>query len=382
VRVLQLATGERLYGAERWVLALVRHLDPAAVTTTVACLRDGSVERLPLVEEARRLGLPAIVLDARRGLAAGVRALRALLGRGEVDVLHTHGVREDVAALLARRRPVRLLATPHGWETRCSLKERARAALDRLALLGFDAVAPLSRELHAAVRRLPLPRSRVHLIENGVDLGEVDAARPVEGPLPGQGGPGDLVVGYVGRLVPGKGLEVLLAALRRLPPAGWVALIVGEGPGRERLEHETRRLGLEGRVTFLGYRPDRLAYLKRFDRFVLPSWREGTPRCLMEALAAGVPCAGSAIPGIAAVLQDGVTGDTFPPGDAGRLAAILADQRRDPGPARRRAAAGRALVRERFSAGAMARAYEGLYRRLATGQQGGGPDQDDRRGEP
>lgn len=85
---------------------------------------------------------------------------------------------------------------------------------------------------------------------------------------------------------------------------------------------------------------------------------------MMEALAAGIPCAGSRIPGVDAVLRDGLTGDTFPPGDAAELTAIIARHMQDRGKPLRQAAAGRELVHGTFSATAMARAYERLYGEL------------------
>jgi hypothetical protein len=123
LRVLQLAYGHGLYGAERWVLALIKHLDASRVATTVACLRDADTPDLPLIDEARRLGLPTLVIEATRNrLLEGLRGIRAALGSLEIDVVHSHGVRQDLLALLAAwRLPTRTVSTPHGWEVRCSL---------------------------------------------------------------------------------------------------------------------------------------------------------------------------------------------------------------------------------------------------------------------
>ena len=363
IRVVQFTYGDTLYGAERWVLTLSRHLDPSRVHTTIACLRDDGSGELALIEAARQLGFDTVVIDARnRLLSSAVNGLRHAIRSQGIDLVHTHGVRQDVVGLLATRGlGVRLLSTPHGWEARCSLKERVRTLVNKLAFTGFDAVAPLSPELRDSLRWLPVPGSRLHLIENGVDLDEIEAAKAVSGLLPGQRTPSDFVLGYIGRLVAGKGIEVLFEALAGLPDDGWCCLVIGEGPERARLEDVAIRLGVASRVSFLGYRPDRLSYLKRFDLFVLPSFREGTPRCLMEALAASVPCAGSAIAGIETILHDGVTGDTFPVGDSLQLTGIINRVRHDSARARALAFSGQALIRDRFSAGVMARRYEALY---------------------
>jgi glycosyltransferase involved in cell wall biosynthesis len=367
LRVLHFTYGHALYGAERWVLTLIKHLDPRRVESLVACLRDADSQDLPMIDAAKRLGVKTVIIDAReRLLATSLRGLRQAMRAHHIDVVHSHGVRQDLIALLASRGlSTKALSTPHGWEAQSSLKETLRTLLNKLLFIGFDAVAPLSEELRASV--LPFARkARIQLITNGVDVAEVEAARPIEGTLPGQSAPSDFVIGYIGRLIPGKGLSLLLESLARLPANGWCCLVIGDGPERERLLLQARHLGLASRVTFLGYRADRLAYLKRLDLFVLPSYREGTPRCLMEALVAGVPCLGSRIPGIESVLVDGVTGDTFAPGDAAVLARAISRHLRQPEEAKSKAEAGRALVYERFSAQAMAEAYERLYASLAA----------------
>jgi glycosyltransferase involved in cell wall biosynthesis len=366
IRVLQLSYGSSLYGAERWVLTLIKHLDPERVETVVGCVLDADGPDLPLIDEAKRLGFETEVIDARRNLvASGVRGLRSAIRRLGIDVLHTHGVRQDVLGLLATvGLRCRKLSTPHGWEAQPSAKERLVTVLNKLAFLSFDTVAPLSVELRDSLRPFPIRGSRIKLIGNGVDLSEVEGAIPAA--LPWDGDRTIFTIGYIGRLIPGKGLEVLLEALHRQGDPSVRCLIVGEGPEQEKLEAQAARCGLQGRVDFLGYRADRLSYLKRFDLFVLPSYKEGTPRCLMEALAAGIPCAGSRIPGIEVVLQDGVTGYTFPAGDPAALAGVIRHTQEDKAKALTLAAAGKVLVHERFSASAMARAYEDLYADLVS----------------
>ena len=114
----------------------------------------------------------------------------------------------------------------------------------------------------------------------------------------------------------------------------------------------------------MGYRPDRLGYLKRFDAFVLPSYREGIPRSMMEAMAAGALCIGSRIPGIEATIQTGESGETFPAGDAEALAMLLKRHMHDRELRARLIANAQERVASIYSARAMARSYEELYGRL------------------
>jgi glycosyltransferase involved in cell wall biosynthesis len=367
IRVLQFAYGTSLYGAERWVLALARHLDMSKVETIVGCIRDADSPDLPLVDEADRLGFRTLVLDGRRWtVASAIKALRTAIRIHAIDVVHSHGTRQDLIGLLATRSlRCRTLSTPHGWALKASFKWRLYEAANRALFPFFDAVAPLSPGLVHSLRSVPILPARLHPIPNGVDLAEVERAVPHPGLLPGQSSGDEFMIGYAGRLIPHKGLDLLLRALSLLDRAGWHCLIVGDGPSRAELERQARALALEDRVRFLGFRADRLALLKRLDLCVLPSYIEGMPRLLLEALAAGVPCVGSRIPGIVELLEDGVTGTTFRPGDAEGLARAIRLCLADRAIAMRQAQAGRARVCERYSATAMARAYEELYAQLA-----------------
>lgn len=367
-RVLQFAYGTSLYGAERGVLALIRHLDVGEVETILVCIRDAASPDLPLVDEAARLGFTTLVLDGSRWtLVSSLRSLRRAIRAHGIDVVHSHGIRQDLISLLATRGlRCRTLSTPHGWGARGSPKEKLYDAVHRALFAGFDAVAPLSQGLVDSLRPVPIAPTRIHLIPNGIDLAEVESATPLPGRLPGQSSSADLVIGYVGQLLPRKGVDVLLRALSLLDgPAGWCCLIVGDGPSRGELERRAAALGLGERVRFLGFRSDRLRLVKRFDLCILPSYLEGMPRALLEALAAGIPCLGSRIPGIVELLEDGVSGVTFPAGDAERLAQAIRLGLRDRATAARLAAAGRDRVYARHSAIAMARAYQALYEKLA-----------------
>jgi glycosyltransferase involved in cell wall biosynthesis len=116
------------------------------------------------------------------------------------------------------------------------------------------------------------------------------------------------------------------------------------------LEDQAERLGLARKIRFLGYRSQAEVRdeLRRADVFVLPSFAEGVPVVLMEALASGVPVVATRVAGVGELVEDGVSGYLVPPGDPTPLAEGIAKLIEDPVLRSRFGAAGRAKVEREF----------------------------------
>ncbi|PLX88169.1 MAG: glycosyltransferase [Desulfuromonas sp.] len=366
VNVLHLASPTGVYGAERWILALIKNIDTASVVSMVASVRDDEDLSAPICAEAKVAGFRTRVFDAfgRFNLNA-VRQLKEFIVENRIDILHAHGYKTDLLGLLAvRGTGCRLVTTPHGWTKQPDLKLRLYELLDRVLFGLFDAVVPLSHELLDALQKNRLARRKLHYIANGVDIDEIDAVQKGAAELVSWRDNGNFIIGYIGRLSTGKGLDTLLRAVADCRYPKLRVAIVGEGELRQQLEQLSRQLGIADRVSFFGFRPDRLEFLKMFDLFVLPSLSEGTPRCVMEAMAAGVTVLASDIPGCRVLIEDGRTGLLFPPGEMQHLTAQLQRLIADESLRVNLSAAAGDFVRERFSARAMAIDYEQLYLRL------------------
>ena len=151
----------------------------------------------------------------------------------------------------------------------------------------------------------------------------------------------------VARLVPQKGLDVLIEALPRLSgaAAAWPVMLVGDGPEREGLKAQAQDLGVSDQMRFLGFRPDPERFLADAAVFVLPSRFEGMPNALLEAMAAGLAViVTDASPGPLEVVEPGVSGLVVPSDDPDALAAAMALLASDPERCRRMGAAARARI--------------------------------------
>lgn len=167
----------------------------------------------------------------------------------------------------------------------------------------------------------PSAAGKITVVENGVDAAFLAAGikrhnRPPRAVL---------VIACAGSLIPRKGHDVLLRALARCTEHAWTLRLAGEGRERGNLERLAGELGLSDRIEFQGELPPEAMpdFLADADMFVLPSFSEGRPNALLEAMAAGLPVVASAIDGVTELVDDGHTGQLFPPGDHLGLAAVL-----------------------------------------------------------
>lgn len=266
---------------------------------------------------------------ARIGAVAFCPRMPFALAREDADVivLHEPNPIALVAYFLARPKG-RLIVWYHSdvirpsWRYRLFYRPFLRFALSRAVRIvvsspALGASAPELQDFQAKCKVIPFglePRSADRLEATLLRAGEI--RREVNQPI----------VLFVGRLVPYKGVDVLLDALTGLDA---VALIVGEGPLRARLEDQARERGVSGRVRFLGsVNDDELAALYRAcNVFVLPSVtrQEAFGVVQLEAMAAGKPVVSTDLgTGVGWVNRDSETGYVVPPRDARALRDALA----------------------------------------------------------
>jgi glycosyltransferase involved in cell wall biosynthesis len=205
---------------------------------------------------------------------------------------------------------------------------------------------------------LALPPARVALCYHGLDFDRF-ARPPARPPGPDGGDPQHPVVLLsVGRAVPKKGYDDLLAALALLPAdLAWRFVHVGGGALAGGLRHQALHLGLAHRIEWRGARsqPEVLAAYREADLFMLAAKvaadgdRDGLPNVLVEAQSQRLACVATAVSAIPELIDSGATGLLVPPVDPIRLAEALTALIRDPARRAMFGAAGEARVRERFS---------------------------------
>jgi glycosyltransferase involved in cell wall biosynthesis len=387
VAVLHLLPTLSLGGAERYVAALVEGARERSVRPVVVAMHRGG----PILERLRAAAVPTEVLGIqrapiRRPLAAW-RDARGLVARvlaiareQRIDLIQTHLPDADWLGLWSGRKlRVPVIVTCHNptlvpqerregeWRT------RLRRALQRRLYRRAAALVAVGGAVEKELLALPgVARARVHRIPSGfaprppLDPLQRDELRRRHAPLLRGGGARLLTVG---RLVPNKGVDRLLAMLPRVLAArpDVRLLVVGDGPARTELEAQARGLGVAEHVEFLGERDDVFDLLALVDLFVTGTRYEGLGLAAAEALGQGVPVVGFRVAGVEEVVTDGSDGRLVPDGDVAAFADATLELLADP---KRREAFGAAGRRSaaRFDIARARERTEALYRALLRDQ--------------
>jgi L-malate glycosyltransferase len=373
LKVLHLLSGDLWAGAEAQVFTLVSRLIRMPDLDVHVILLNRHV----LAEKLDSIGVPIEIMDEKTMSTAGIiRRLSEILKSQHFSILHTHRYKENILGALSARLTVRpaLIKTVHGlpepFRGFAGAKFRLYQAMDAIMTrLYFDKIICVSQEITAR-QTTAHGRNKAIYITNALDIEACKPTRDRQSVRRELGlDPDAPVIGTVGRLVPVKGLSVLLEAAVDLAPAvpHLKILIVGDGPERERLTEQVAATGLAGIVHLVGFRHDVADLLAAFDVFALPSLSEGLPMVLLEAMALQIPIVASRVGGVAEVLMDGESGLLVAPGEPGSLATachrLLAEQHL----ATRLATAARQRLEQQYSADRMASAVAALYRTVVDG---------------
>jgi len=381
ISVMHVITRLTVGGSSENTVSIIEELQRFGYASTLVL---GPQSEGPTVEDARRRGCRIVELDGMvrevspaRDVAAVLQLYR-LFRRERPAIVHTHtskaGFVGRFAAWLAGVPAV--IHQPHGhifygyWSRP---RTAMFVALERVAAHWTDTMIALTpREIEEHLERSIGRAEQYAVVPSGVPtraLREGAASRAEARARLGL--PADAyVVAGVGRFVPIKGFDLLVAALGELVaqvPNAHVVLI-GDGVERGALEAQAAALGVTARLHISGAVTDVVGLLPAADVLAAPSRNEGMGRVLVEAMALGLPVVGTRVGGIGDVILDGECGLLVPPEDPGALAAALIELGQD---AARRAklSEGARPRAEDFSITVAAAAMRALYDSLARSRR-------------
>lgn len=258
--------------------------------------------------------------------------LKDIIDHGNYQIIHCHtpvgGVLGRLAARKARKAGTRVLYTAHGFHfyQGAPLKNWLMYyPVEKICSYFADDIITINQEDYRLAKKRFSSAKIHHLPGVGVDTAHFakhyDAAGDIRSLL--RIGSDKKTIISVGEMTANKNHRTILKALTLPQMENIHYVIAGSGKCRPQLEEYAAALGISDRVHLVGYRRDIALLLRASDVFVFPSYREGLPVALMEAMAAGVPVVASRIRGNVDLIEDGVNGFLCDPREAEGFASSI-----------------------------------------------------------
>ena len=243
--------------------------------------------------------------------------LKRIIDKGNYDIIHCHtpvgAMIARLAAVGARRKGTRIIYTAHGFHFyKGSSIKNWLVYFPAEVLLSFftDTLITINKEDYSRAKKTMHPKEVVFVPGVGIDVHKFKCEYNTRDELIKEFSlqPDTFIVVSVGELIERKNFKTLIKAIKKLENENIVCLICGRGVLETELLKQVESLGIQDKVMFLGFRRDIDRILHGSDVFVFPSYQEGLPVALMEAMAAGLPVIASNIRGNSDLIEDGNNG--------------------------------------------------------------------------
>ncbi len=379
IRILRIIARLNIGGPAIHVTLLTKKLAPPDYESILLCGMIGETEGDMTYYAAQHDVEPRIMAELGREISpirdlATIWKLYRLIRELKPDIVHTHTAKAGFVGRLAAKMagvPV-IIHTFHGHVFRGYFNEtttRLFILLERVAASVSDTVITLTEGLRRelADEFKITRRSRITVLPLGLDLEPfVKLTRNSGGFREKYGIPADApLIGLIGRFVPVKNHALFLTAAAKLRDRlpGVCFALVGDGELRAEIEAQIDSLGLRDCVTITGWIEDTTPVYAALDALAISSVNEGTPVTVIEALAAGVRVAATAVGGVPDLLDQGQLGMLVPSGDSDALADALYTLVTTPQDAGQ-IAQSQALMLDRYGIDRLVRDLDGVYRGL------------------
>jgi glycosyltransferase involved in cell wall biosynthesis len=328
INILHIYQNSKIGGVQQQLLSLLKAYNRERFNPIFCCLGP----KQEMGKEIEGIGIEFISLNKLRynRFSPGiVLELHRLMKIKQIHVVRTHRYRSNLYGRLAAFSsgvPVIIASVHENYRTD---KRPNRRIMNRILSKITDKIVAVSEDVKEDIIRYDrIDPSKLQVIPNGIDVERFNPEKNTsnirkEFPLEED----DIVIGFIGRIVPAKGLEYLLNALPYLKEEfkSIKLLIIGEGSLVEKLKEKAKKNNIFDNILFTGVRRDIPEILASIDIFVMPSTAEGLPNSLLEAMAMGKPVVATEVGGIPELIKNGRSGLLVPPKNPEALATAIRD---------------------------------------------------------
>lgn len=371
INVMHIRDSIGIYGAERVILTLGKNINRERYNFILLCMRrkDGRSEKL--INRAQKCGIDVTPVNVNGKIDLGAIAnMRKILKYNRISIIHTHDYKSDIYGLIASLNlGIKRVSTVHG-STRDSIKKKFYLFVtERFIHRYFNKLIAVSEDIYQYLGKFHHEPNRIEVVQNGIDFTLVsDEIQNEKAEDTFSFNKDQKIFAVIGRLFPDKGHRFFLEAFAEFSKdyPSTMAVIVGDGPNKDKIVKQLRKLNLIDRVRMCGVRADMKTVYDNIDFLLIPSLREGLPYVLLEAMAYKIPVLASAVGEIPHLIEDGVTGYLVRGGDVEGLVKKMKEMMDSPDKLKMMTGKAFSVVSERFSAERMVRNTEKIYSELTA----------------
>lgn len=370
MNVLHIISGGEKGGSKNHLLNLCISFKDKGIKSIIVCFIEGS-----LYDEAKKMGLDIkLVRQSKRLDLSIVTKIKEICVRENIDVINCHGGRANfVGWFLMRKYDAKYVTTVHSdYKDDYKgnpYKTAVYSNINKAALKSFDAYITVSHNFKDMLVERGFDSRKIFVLYNGIDFNKnrvcIDRNDVINRYNLGNH---EHYVSMVARLHPIKGHKVFLKACKEVSDSGIDAgfIIAGDGDIRGELENYAKTIGIDDRVYFIGFRqPDEFFALSDFT--VLASFSESFPLAILESALYEKTVVSTDVGGVSMLIDDGLNGYLFQPGDSSRLYERMKELLLD---SNKCVDMGKRLHEKagsRYSLENMAEDYSKIYKRILSG---------------
>lgn len=368
-KVMFVVTSMIIGGAEKQLVQLLKWLPRTIFQPVVVCMKEAGI----LAKELSSLDVPVYsrLLVNKYDLRVLFRLI-SIIKKEKVHILWARSTGDKMfwGRLAAKLSGVPVILTSIHFMGEKGQEKSIIGPLNKALTPITDRIIAVSEnQKRYLIEEEGLPSHKIVVVPNGIDWKSFKPRKDAETVKQALDIPeGYFVIGQVAKLRPEKGHQVLLQAARKLMEQGkeGVFLLIGDGPERRVLEATCETYSLRSMVRFLGDRTDLADLINILDVGTLSSPMETFPNALLEYMALAKPVVAPRVGGIPEIVDEGIQGLLFSPGDADQMASQLLHLLLHPAMARKMGSQGEIKVRESFSMENNAKKIEALFLSLLS----------------
>jgi glycosyltransferase involved in cell wall biosynthesis len=314
-------------GAEHVIFNICQNLPTELFNTEICFLRPINEKEFPLLQLSKDKNIKAFDIPIRGKIdIKAILLLRTILKNKNIHIIHTHDYKADLYGYFASRKlNISIVSTMHGWIFNNKI-DKLYYNIDKLFLKHFKLITCVSNPLIEMMISDGIPSSKLVYIPNSVDniyLNKHSKSKHLHNifnlseSIP--------IIGCIGRLRKEKGQICLLKAFNSIKEKcnNCHIVFVGDGPDKDYLEQYAVSNNIQNRIHFVNYQTNIINIYSEIDLLVLPSFTEGLPLVVLEAMAMGIPVIATNVGGVKDLVHENLTGQLIDSGNIHQMASAI-----------------------------------------------------------